>query len=207
MSITENNIKSISFFNNNIKKLDYEVNRTISILEELHEMLYGIYIKLDKDKYLNTILSNYKENIYNKIVNPKNNITPNYDFYYAELRALITQCHLDTYNDKINWYYKTQFPMIFNKLRIEKNNAEINKINEELLKEIREDINYDVNLKLENFEDNINYILNKKINDLKIDFEKENKKKIKISNYIYMLYMIIFIYNFSTFFYFLPSSS
>ena len=95
--------------------------------------------------------------------------------------------------------------MIFNKLRIEKNNAEINKINEELLKEIREDINYDVNLKLEKFEDNINYILNKKINDLKIDFEKENKKK--IPNYIYMLYMIIFIYNFSTFFYFLPSSS
>jgi len=206
MSITENNIKSIRFFNNNIKKLDNEINKTIIILEELHEKLYGIYIKLDKDKYLNIILTKYKEIIYNKIIDNNDNKIPDYDFYYKELHKLITECHFDTYNEKINWYYKSQFSLIFSKLRNEKeeinNINNINIINEKLIKDVHQNIDHKINLKLENFEDNINYNINyninKKINDFKNDFDLQIKiiKHFKneqniISNYLLIISIII----------------
>ncbi len=193
MSITENNIKSISFFNNNIKKLDIDVNKTIKILEDTHQLLYGIQIKIEKDKYLSMILTNYKEIIYNKIVTNNGNITINNDFYLTELKSLINQPHLDNQIERINWYYRSQFASLFNKLRLEYSSSQIIKEiqheSEKAFQELREDVNYNMTLKLENHDDNINFIINEKIKELKMEIANNNNY-----NNFYQVFIPILIY-------------
>lgn len=214
MSITETNINTIRFFNNNTRKLETDINKSILIIEEIHYLLYGVNIKLEKEKYLNIILSIYKELIYNKLfINNTNNQDNNW--YYMELKTLICECHLENQFEKIKWYYKSSFSNLLNKLRIEKSNNEINDIlrkhqnkidllikddvnnNVDIrIEELRDDINYDINLKLEHFEDNINYIINEKIRDLKLSLILTNEKKSYLMNVLLTIISITTIINF-----------
>lgn len=193
MSITETNIKTIRFFNNNIKKLDSEIIKTIEILESIHELLFGIYIKLEKERYLSIFLSSYKEYIYNKIFYNNNDNINALD--YEELKKMITQFHIENNVERINLYYKSQYANVFNKLRLEYSTNELNKnIKNEIeifIDEMRQDINYNIDLKFENFIDNINYNINTKIKDLKLELIEKNNI---LPSYIYQLIIQFFIY-------------
>lgn len=206
MSITETNIKTIRFFNNNIRKLDQDIIKSITILEELHYNLYGIYIKLEKEKFLNIILTTYKELIYNKLfINNTNN--QDNDWYFMELKKLICQSHLDNHFERIDWYLKSQFSIIFNKMRIDKTNNEINDKIKEIIKkhheyintdidikieELRDEINYDINMKLENYED----IIDEKMKNLKLSLISNSKKKSYLMHLLLTIISITTIINF-----------
>ncbi len=186
MSITETNIKTIRFFNNNIRKLDQDIIKSITILEELHYNLYGIYIKLEKDKFLHVILTNYKELIYNKLF-INNDTYNNNDWYFMELKKLICQSHLDNQFERIDWYLKSQFSIIFNKMRIDKTNNEINDKIKEIIKKHHEYTNIDT--KIEELRDEINLKLNK-YEDIINDKIKKQKKSYLMPILLTMISMI-----------------